>query len=226
MKQLLLKNKKGGFTQPSKTVGFTQPTATAGFTMVETLVAISILLVVIIGPMTIAQKGIQNAYFARDQLTAVFLAQEAIEAVREKRDEQALHVYNQLIDETSPSDSTWVWLNGVTAICTELEIDRDPQKECRFNPSSGDHGEFESCNSGGGVNCARLRVYDDGRYTYGDETNNSLSLFTRKVYIEKVGSNAVKVRVVVTWDATAFANTKRTVELQTWMYDRYKHYES
>ena len=35
-----------------------------GFTLVESLVAIGILLVVIIGPLTIAQKGIQQAYFA------------------------------------------------------------------------------------------------------------------------------------------------------------------
>ncbi len=32
-----------------------------GFTLVETLVAIGVLLLAIIGPMTVAQKGIQNA---------------------------------------------------------------------------------------------------------------------------------------------------------------------
>jgi prepilin-type N-terminal cleavage/methylation domain-containing protein len=57
----------------------TQKNATwnRGFTLVETLVAVTVLLLVIVGPMTVAQKGIQNAYFANEQVTAVFLAQEA-----------------------------------------------------------------------------------------------------------------------------------------------------
>lgn len=65
-----------------------------GFTLVETLVAITILLLVIIGPITAAQKGVQQAYYANEQLSAVFLAQEAIEAVRERRDNQALAAWN------------------------------------------------------------------------------------------------------------------------------------
>lgn len=65
-----------------------------GFTLVETLVAVAILTIVIVGPITIAQKGIQNAHFAGDQLTAVFLAQEAVEGVRELRDKEALEAYD------------------------------------------------------------------------------------------------------------------------------------
>lgn len=72
-----------------------------GFTLVETLVAITVMLLVIIGPMTVAQKGIQTAYFATERATAVFLAQEAIEAVREMRDNQALEVFASGNGDTS-----------------------------------------------------------------------------------------------------------------------------
>ena len=34
-----------------------------GFTLVETLVAVTIFVLVILGPMTIASRGLQNAYF-------------------------------------------------------------------------------------------------------------------------------------------------------------------
>lgn len=183
--------------------------------MVETLVAISILLIVIIGPMTIAQKGIQNAYFARDQLTAVFLAQEAIEAVREKRDDQALHVYNQLVDEDSPSDFTWDWMSAIPTECTTSD-------GCKFDPGDDENFNrrtFKAC----GTDACKLQITDTGAYTY--DAGNNPSIFTRKVYIEDHG-NSAKVRVVVTWNATAFAGAERTVEFQTWLYDRYQHYQS
>ncbi len=61
-----------------------------GFTLVETLIAISILLVSIVGPLTIASRGLTTASFARDQVTAFYLAQEAAEVVRNKRDNNAL----------------------------------------------------------------------------------------------------------------------------------------
>jgi prepilin-type N-terminal cleavage/methylation domain-containing protein len=68
--------------------------SSSGFTLVETLVAIAVLLLIIIGPISAAQKGIQQAYYANEQASAVFLAQEAIEAVRERRDDRALQAWN------------------------------------------------------------------------------------------------------------------------------------
>lgn len=183
--------------------------------MVETLVAISILLIVIIGPMTIAQKGIQNAYFARDQLTAVFLAQEAIEAVRQLRDDRGLFVYNQLVNSESSNVKTWSWLSDLEPSCFNQDEDTGG---CKFDP---DDRTFKAC---GAEDVCKLQITDTGTYTYA--AGNNSSIFTRKVYIESVGLSAVKVRVVVTWNATAFANTKRTVEFHTWLYDRYKHYEN
>jgi type II secretory pathway pseudopilin PulG len=216
MKKLFSKNRKIILTPPSQM---------AGFTMVETLVAISILLVVIIGPMTIAQKGIQNAYFSRDQLTAVFLAQEAIEAVREKRDERGLYVYDKLAKEEDTSDETWDWITdqaSVDPICFKTEdADDRGDKECIFDPSTGN---FESCTSSENNDCSRLRVRDDGTYTYEGGIGTNPSLFTRKVYITNNGSSA-KINVVVAWSATALGR-ERSVDLQTWVYDRYKHYEN
>src|SRR4051812_13810349 len=49
------------------------------FTLVESMVAISILALAVTGPMIIAQKGIGSAIYAKDQITAFYLAQEAVE---------------------------------------------------------------------------------------------------------------------------------------------------
>lgn len=64
--------------------------STRAFTLIEALVAISILMIAIASPMTLAQKGLATATLTKDQMTAAFLAQDAIEAVKNIRDQVAL----------------------------------------------------------------------------------------------------------------------------------------
>jgi prepilin-type N-terminal cleavage/methylation domain-containing protein len=61
-----------------------------GFTLVETLVAITVLLLAISGPLTIATNSLIATQIAKDQLTANLLAQEGIELVRWQRDTNIL----------------------------------------------------------------------------------------------------------------------------------------
>lgn len=63
-----------------------------GFTLIETLVALMLLSVAIVGPMTLTTKSLAAAQYARDQITAFYLAQEALEAVRSIRDGNILQI--------------------------------------------------------------------------------------------------------------------------------------
>ena len=79
-----------------------------GFTLIETLVAVLLLAVAIVGPLTIASKGLTATLVAKDQFIGFYLAQDAIEQVRFLRDSACL---------ATPGDSTGcpsgVWLSGL-----------------------------------------------------------------------------------------------------------------
>src|SRR6185436_5660312 len=74
-----------------------------GFSIIETIVAIAILSVALAAPLTLAQRGLNSAVYARDQVAAFFLAQEAIEYVHNIRDNNNYTKVNQA-----------AWLSGLS----------------------------------------------------------------------------------------------------------------
>ena len=77
-------NIKNGLSQKSHIFN-PMRNSNAGFTLIESLVAISILLLSISAPLTIASKGLASSFFARDQITAFYLAQDAVEYIRDRK---------------------------------------------------------------------------------------------------------------------------------------------
>ena len=67
-----------------------QYSARAGFTLIETLVAISILLIAIVGPISLIGDALHRIYYAKDEMIAINLAQEGIEVARRVRDTNML----------------------------------------------------------------------------------------------------------------------------------------
>jgi len=115
------------------------PKFTTGFTLVETLVAIGILSLSITATFTAVQNGIQNSTIARDQTIAFYLAQEAMEFIKNKRDENALN---------SISGGANNWLTGLS------DVGGDPcyfGKVCRIDSPAKTvaycGGAFDSCPS-------------------------------------------------------------------------------
>jgi prepilin-type N-terminal cleavage/methylation domain-containing protein len=182
------------------------------FTLIETLVAISILLVVIVGPMTIAQKGIQSSYYASDQITAVFLAQEAAEAIREIRDNEALDAFHKTGEGTITVDeSTWEWYSDLSDECAGVN-------GCKFDVESG---IFEVCTA----ECATLFLRNDGRYVTADPgADGTQSIFRRTIKVTPDGSVGAQIEVIVEWRANIFGGQDRSVTLQTWIYDHYQRH--
>lgn len=88
-----------------------------GFTIIETLVAVTILMISIAGPLTIAQKSLNASIYARDQVTASFLAQDFIEKIKNERS-------NALMSGTV--FNTWVTnYNNPCSVSTTLRVQTD-----------------------------------------------------------------------------------------------------
>lgn len=190
-----------------------------GFTLIETLVAITILLVVIIGPMTIANRGMQTAFFAGDQTTAIYLAQEAIEYIQMLRDNSALTNYQDYVGDGSDGDgNTWSWYQALNSNCKDSD-------GCDIN-FSGASVSYRDCTTS--TNC-RLNKYTgssvSGRvYAYTTGADWTPSIFTRRVRVGNSSGGGVPVTVTVTWNSTLFGSA-RTITLQTYLYDMYRRFE-
>ncbi len=78
-----------------------------GYSLVEVLVAITVLLIALVGPLTIAHSGLKRANQSKDNTLAVFLAQEGIEALVKLREDDAL-------DASTYSNLGEVWNNMTT----------------------------------------------------------------------------------------------------------------
>lgn len=174
-----------------------QQKATHGFTLVETLVAVSILTVAVASALSLTARSLSTAYYARDQITAFHLAQEAVETVRHARDGNIL--LNAFGTERDLLDG----IPSVTGQPFTVDTTNDNMNLC---PSSGI--------------CPPLRT--DGTL-YGYNSGWTPTTFTRSVRAEFVGGSLDEVRVSVTvsWKSGSFQTRSFTISenLYRWVED-------
>ena len=166
-------------------------TTRRGFTIIETLVAIAILMIAVAGPLSIASKGLGSALYAKDQMTASYLAQETMEILKNRR-------YNAADFET------WVTSvqNCVAASSGRCNVDSTDSISSFITPS---------CNP----LCA-LYTDSNGLYT---SHSGSPTIYTRGFYVEKavppsglVGQRCdttdkeCRIVVIVAWKTGAVSN--------------------
>ncbi|KND51387.1 MAG: putative Type IV pilus pilin [Parcubacteria bacterium C7867-001] len=156
----------------------------AGFTLVETLVAITILSIAIIGPFHAVQSALNGSYTARDYLAASALAQEGMEQVRYIRGN------NYLYNVANPS-STRSWLYGLdgsggTPSCGA------PAK-CTVDTTNLST-PIAVCLNG---TCSPLSLSTTNLYNQAEV--GTVTRFTRSVTITSSSANEATVDVTVTW---------------------------
>jgi type II secretory pathway pseudopilin PulG len=167
----------------------------SGFTIIETLVAITILMVAIAGPLTVAHKGLTAAIYARDQMIGSYLAQDAIEYVKNQRDSNKLAGRAWLYG----FDGCGSISNGVS--CT-VDTIRDVVTPCLITES-----------------CSLLRIDDTaGGYVHSGGVS---SLFRRVIKINTNGDDpkAARVVAIVSWTTGTIANS---ITSESDLYDTFR----
>ncbi len=172
----------------------------AGFTLLETMIAVTLLSVAIVAPMTLTAQSLGSAYYARDQITAFYLAQESLEAVRNVRDNNIL--------QNSQGTSVNL-LTGIPSVSGQpFRID------ARDNTMS-------LCSSDPGGTCLPLQT-DGTLYGYSLGTNTQFTRTVTACFVQSTGacngtaSDEVKVTASVSWSSAGLQ--RRTVNVSENLY--------
>ena len=148
----------------------------------ETLVAVFVLMISIIAPMSIASQALSAARYAKDQVTAAYLAQEGIELVRNIRDNNVLSsppiTWNEgTLGLSSVGSKTLCYANNCAISAIDLSVSVCTNDIC--GPLVLDE--------------------NNGIYGYSGTPTPLNSVFTRKIFLEKVSDNEIKVTSSVSW---------------------------
>lgn len=175
-----------------------------GMTLIETLVAVSILAVAIVAPMSLTIQSLLSAYYARDQVVAFNLAQEAIESVRSVRDGNILRIALNIPEGSCTP----------TNLLCGIPIGADFMIDTRDN-------EMTRCDIDGTPECSPLQT-DPAQTLYGYQSGWTATPFTRTVRAEfvDVEQNEVRITVTVTRPGSgAFPSVVLHENLYRWVED-------
>lgn len=192
----------------------------SGFSLVETLVAITILLIVIIGPMSIAATAARSTSFSSEQVVAFFLAQEGAEIAQKAREDILLRHFLDVSDGSYLAD-TWglfadtsnsgIYKNCFSTTGCGLELNTD---------ASGSIKTPISCSANSGTAC---KLYFDTtkersryNYTVGSETTP----YSRVINFEEISDHEIKVISTVYW-RTGSQRAAQEVKVETYLFDVY-----
>lgn len=174
----------------------TQPQKNKGFTIIETLVAIAIMMIAIVGPLTIADKALTSAIYAHDQVTGSYLAMDAMEYLKNARDDYLM------TNNVTPGSSAWLSSMGysnnsctVTYPCTVDTLRGDPTGE------NGSSNEIWACNPGSADPAIACVLYlSAAGYGLQFTSGGAVTKFARWFYITPNSNpDEAKVTVIVSW---------------------------
>ena len=175
-----------------------------GFSLVETLVALSVLLISLAAPMTIAAKSLQNIFYAREQYTAIMLAQEGLEAV----------IYTQrteMVDAIHNGGNAWAWYNALPSNCRG---NNGCGMDFSGNASNPVSVAVSNCGSGGSA-CQLYFDPTNSRARYSHNSSDPTSPYSRIIRVSDVGTGSfeqIMVESEVRWTSVVFpSNTTESV---------------
>jgi type II secretory pathway pseudopilin PulG len=181
----------------------------AGFSLVETLVAITILMLVIVGPMSISSSTAKGASFASEQVVAFFLAQEGAELAQKARDDIIIRKFLN-----PPIPNTWTTFSNTTGTyrtCFE-------PNGCRLELN--DAGDLSVATCGMNVTFCRLNYASTPTRSYYTYQAGGTSPYTRVIKFSSVSPDEIKVTSEVTWRSGNQRDSQKAV-VETYLFNVY-----
>jgi len=180
-----------------------------GFTLVETLIAISILMIAIASPINLAQKALSSAVLSRDQMTASFLAQDGLEAVKNLRDQIAIR-----------SDSTdWLSPFRGKCVCTGVQCNLNDLSQaiyCNIDTTLADLNSSIIGSSDSASNPLKIET-NSGVFAKYDLGAGSASKFSRLINIMPTNDpNEAIVQVRVCWP---YPSCSQRIDIKDFIYN-------
>lgn len=158
------------------------------FTIVETLVAITVLMIAISGPLTVSFRALNAAVGSRDQMIASFLAQDALEYVR------------NIKDNNVSNDVSLGYLEGIG----DCIVGNMCAVDARGNEIKTGCGSFtaDEC---------RLYRTTTGHYSHEASPGAVATSFYRTMYIRpRVGGESAELVVDVLWQTGSYGVASTT----------------
>ncbi len=172
-----------------------------GFTLVESLVAISIFSVSILGLMSVLSDGISNTVYAKDKMIATYLAQEGVEYIRNMRDTYVLF-------DPVDAGAGWTSFNTklTTASCNGVNgcylDNRNVNYSAQDRPMT--NLLLTACSASNCPDGSLLYDSSSGKYGY---VSGSSSHFTRQIKTVVVSANETKVFSTIYWNKGSVVNS-------------------
>ena len=148
-------------------------------------------MIAVASPLTIAQKGLTSAIYAKDQITASYLAQDAIEYLR------------NWSDQNVGASTTLVpigWLDGITKDSLDGNLcgSANDVSQCKVN-TRYDYNKTEGITACDNSGCPNLKYSDsDGIYDYNSSKKDSP--FVRSVTVKEINTGIeALITVTVSW---------------------------
>ncbi|MBP7741627.1 MAG: prepilin-type N-terminal cleavage/methylation domain-containing protein [Candidatus Pacebacteria bacterium] len=174
-----------------------------GFTLIETMVAVSIVAISIVGPLYSLQKGVVASYAARDRLVASSLAQEGIEYAHSIRD--ANYLFN-IANGGAPRS----WFYGLDG--TGGSVNCTGGASCIVDMTQG---TVSVCSG----TCPVLKLSSTGLYNQSVVSGSNVATrFTRAVKLTSLNAHEMKITVTVSWTTNAVPYSVSISEtMQDWL---------
>lgn len=175
--------------------------AKKGFTVLESIVAIAVVSLAIAGAFSAVRTGLSASSAAKEQTKAYYLAQEAIEILRNKRDSNGL---NRFINGSSVS-----WRAGISEPGDQCA----PGGICRLDATAMEGAFAAYCGIDTGDNwnvCPPL--HQDGTTFVYNYSGSITTNYVREIKIENIGDDEMVVTIRIAW---SHAGTPREFKTKT-----------